>query len=57
MTFQVLKNNVPEKVPGIAFLSGGQSSDEAANRLNLLNKLYTVSDHCSLLFVVNNDVV
>ena len=40
MTFQVLKNNVPEKVPGIAFLSGGQSSDEAANRLNLLNKLY-----------------
>ncbi len=41
MTFQVLKKNVPEQVPGIAFLSGGQSSDEAAERLNLLNQLYS----------------
>ena len=40
MTFQALKKNVPEKVPGIAFLSGGQSGDEAAERLNLLNQLY-----------------
>ncbi len=40
MTYQVLKKNVPKKVPGIAFLSGGQSSDLAAERLNLLNSKY-----------------
>ena len=40
MTFDVLKNNVPPEVPGIAFLSGGQTSDLAAERLNTLNKLY-----------------
>jgi len=40
MTFNVLKEHVPEEVPGIAFLSGGQSSDLAAERLNNLNKLY-----------------
>jgi len=42
MTFEVLKNNVPKEVPGIAFLSGGQSSDLAAERLNELNKNYTI---------------
>tara|TARA_B100000902_G_C27317013_1_gene921977 strand:- start:2568 stop:3563 length:996 start_codon:yes stop_codon:yes gene_type:complete len=40
MTYQVLKKNVPKEVPGIAFLSGGQSSDLAAERLNLLNSTY-----------------
>ena len=40
MTFTCLKDNVPEEVPGIAFLSGGQSSDLAAQRLNTLNQLY-----------------
>jgi len=40
MTFDVLKKHVPKEVPGIAFLSGGQSSDLAAQRLNTLNKLY-----------------
>ena len=44
MTFDVLKNNVPKEVPGIAFLSGGQNSDKAADRLNLLNQLYTKKD-------------
>jgi fructose-bisphosphate aldolase class I len=38
-TLDVLINHVPEQVPGIAFLSGGQSSDLAADRLNLMNKL------------------
>ena len=38
-TLEVLINHVPEQVPGIAFLSGGQSSDLAAERLNLMNKL------------------
>tara|TARA_B100001250_G_scaffold411192_1_gene439292 strand:- start:1135 stop:2130 length:996 start_codon:yes stop_codon:yes gene_type:complete len=40
MTFDVLIKNVPKEVPGIAFLSGGQSSDLAAERLNKLNQLY-----------------
>ena len=40
MTFDVLNKHVPKEVPGIAFLSGGQSSDLAADRLNTLNKIY-----------------
>lgn len=40
LTFNVLNKNVPELVPGIAFLSGGQSSDLAAKRLNMLNSKY-----------------
>ena len=40
MTYSILKENVPKSVPGIAFLSGGQSSDSAAKRLNTLNKKY-----------------
>ncbi len=39
MTFDVLKENVPRDVPGIAFLSGGQISDLAAKRLNKLNQM------------------
>lgn len=41
LTFRCLINNVPQKVPGIAFLSGGQKSDDAAVRLNLINKIHT----------------
>ena len=33
-----LKKNVPSNVPGIAFLSGGQSEIEATENLNLINK-------------------
>ena len=33
-----LKNSVPSEVPGIAFLSGGQSELEATENLNLINK-------------------
>ena len=35
----VLKNSVPAEVPGVAFLSGGQSEIEATENLNLINKL------------------
>ena len=38
MTVKVLKSNVPDAVPGIAFLSGGQSSDDATAHLNCMNK-------------------
>ena len=33
-----MKNSVPSEVPGIAFLSGGQSEIEATENLNLINK-------------------
>ena len=36
-TLECLKNSVPTEVPGIAFLSGGQSEVEAAENLNLIN--------------------
>ena len=38
-TVRVLKRHVPAAVPGIAFLSGGQSSAEATEHLSLMNKL------------------
>src|SRR4029453_5133599 len=37
-TVRVLKRYVPSAVPGIAFLSGGQSSPEATLHLSLMNK-------------------
>ena len=38
-TIRVLKNCVPSAVPGIAFLSGGQSDVEATARLDAMNKI------------------
>jgi len=38
-TIRVLKRYVPGAVPGIAFLSGGQSAAEATEHLSLMNKL------------------
>jgi len=38
LTLECLKNSVPYEVPGIAFLSGGQSEIEATENLNLINK-------------------
>ena len=38
LTLKCLKNSVPTEVPGIAFLSGGQSEIEATENLNLINK-------------------
>ena len=37
-TIECLKNSVPKEVPGIAFLSGGQSEIEATKNLDLINK-------------------
>ena len=34
---------MPREVPGIAFLSGGQSEIEATENLNLINKLNTTN--------------
>ena len=38
-TVKVLKNCVPPAVPGIAFLSGGQSDEDATAHLSLMNQL------------------
>ena len=38
-TLDCLKKNVPNDVPGIAFLSGGQSEVEASENLNEINKI------------------
>ena len=38
LTLKCLKENVPTNVPGVAFLSGGQSEEEATENLNLINK-------------------
>ena len=38
LTLSCLKNSVPSEVPGIAFLSGGQSEIEATENLDLINK-------------------
>tara|TARA_B100000700_G_C14883786_1_gene779343 strand:+ start:18 stop:1025 length:1008 start_codon:yes stop_codon:yes gene_type:complete len=43
LTLQCLKNSVPPEVPGIAFLSGGQSEIEATENLNLINKINTTN--------------
>ena len=37
MTIKCLKESVPTEVPGIAFLSGGQSERDATKNLNLIN--------------------
>ena len=37
-TIKCLKENVPKEVPGIVFLSGGQSNELATQHLNQMNK-------------------
>src|SRR5215470_661622 len=39
MTVRLLKACVPAAVPGIAFLSGGQSDEEATSHLDAMNKI------------------
>ena len=43
MTLKCLKENVPSEVPGIAFLSGGQTEVEATENLNEINKINDTS--------------
>jgi fructose-bisphosphate aldolase class I len=38
-TIKLLKRCVPAAVPGIAFLSGGQSDEEATAHLNAMNRI------------------
>ena len=41
MTYNCLEKCVPAEVGGIAFLSGGQSSDLASEHLNCMNNKYS----------------
>jgi fructose-bisphosphate aldolase class I len=41
-TLRSLKAHVPAAVPGIAFLSGGQTAEEATEHLNLMNQMGTL---------------
>ncbi len=43
ITLKCLKENVPNEVPGIAFLSGGQTEIEATQNLNEINKINDTS--------------
>jgi fructose-bisphosphate aldolase class I len=38
-TLRCLRRHVPGAVPGIVFLSGGQSDEDATSRLNLMNQM------------------
>ena len=42
-TLECLKKNVPKEVPGVAFLSGGQSEIESSKNLNEINKINDTS--------------
>ena len=39
LTIKCLAKNIPKEVPGIAFLSGGQSDENASNNLSHINKI------------------
>ena len=43
LTVECLKKSVPSEVPGIAFLSGGQTEIDATKNLNLINKYNTTN--------------
>ena len=43
MTVECLTNHAPHEIPGIVFLSGGQTDEDATAHLNLMNKMAT--DH------------
>ncbi len=49
-TLRVLKSCVPASVPGIAFLSGGQSDEEATAHLDAINKLGPLPWHVTFSY-------
>jgi fructose-bisphosphate aldolase class I len=49
-TLRVLKSCVPAAVPGIAFLSGGQSDEEATARLDAMHKLGELPWHVTFSY-------
>ena len=50
MTVTCLSRTVPSAVPGIAFLSGGQSNEKATAHLNAMNQLLNSSGPWNLTY-------
>ena len=48
-TYNCLRETVPHQVPGCAFLSGGQSCEDATANLNMLNAKY-IDVRCGPIF-------
>ncbi len=46
-TLEVLRRRVPPAVPGIVFLSGGQTEEQATRNLNLINQLAQQPPHAT----------
>ena len=49
-TLQAMKRTVPSSIPGIVFLSGGQSDLDATARLNMMNRLGAQPWHLSFSY-------
>ena len=49
-TVRMLKDCVPPAVPGIAFLSGGQSDEEATAHLDAINKMGDLPWHVTFSY-------
>jgi|TARA_B110000467_G_scaffold125246_1_gene117620 fructose-bisphosphate aldolase class I len=49
-TIECLKSTVPLTVPGIAFLSGGQSNEDATAHLNMMNAKYGIDLQWNLTY-------
>jgi fructose-bisphosphate aldolase, class I len=49
-TMKCLLRSVPAAVPGVAFLSGGQSAEQASSRLNAMNKQFKAQLPWALTF-------
>ena len=56
LTLKCLKESVPADVPAIAFLSGGQSEQEAAQNLNEINKLNKKIPPSAILLIENEKI-
>lgn len=52
-TVRVLKSTVPEDIPGIAFLSGDLSDEDATTYLNVMNQRYAIELPWNLTFSFN----
>lgn len=44
LTLRTLRRRVPPAVPGVFFLSGGQSEEDATINLNLINRMAAAED-------------
>jgi fructose-bisphosphate aldolase class I len=50
MTIKCLRDKVPSSVPGIAFLSGGQTNEQSSQHLNLMNQKYASDNPWKVTF-------